>query len=387
MTYTDLLDLARTDRRNLFNFERLKEGMTQRGMDAVIAISTINLTYTGGSYMRPVTGWQRAVVTTQSGAQGLIINESDAIYFREYSWIDDIRGLRASGGPNTSQVWLEMVTEMLADMGLRDASIGIEQGHLPSSAMDSLRQALPNARWADCEDVFEYARLVKTPGEIDLFRLAADYTMKAIQVAWALSRPGDTEKTVAARMQAAVLELGADALTHCHLHSGAHGTITHSWPMEKRLEPGEVVHIDFGGIFGGYHTDLSRNAVVVAGTPRQDAIYRHLWETEQKLIEMVRPGLPVREMWDLCEREFNKAGLVYPWSMIGHSTGLDVHEGFEISSASDVILEPGMIINLEPTHIEPNDARYHVEDSVVVTETGYELLTDILNTPEMFVIK
>ena len=130
----------------------------------------------------------------------------------------------------------------------------------------------------------------------------------------------------------------------------------------------------------------ARNAVVLSANSKQERIYRQLWEIEQKLIEFVQPGLVVSELWALSEREFDRTGLVYPWSMIGHSTGLRTHEGFEITKDSTEVLQPGMLINLEPTHIEPGDARYHVEDSILVTDSGHELLTDILNTPDMTVI-
>ncbi len=101
----------------------------------------------------------------------------------------------------------------------------------------------------------------------------------------------------------------------------------------------------------------------------------------------MKPGAIAGDLWDLTEREFQKQALVYPWGTIGHSTGLSVHEGFEISKGSPVALEPGMIINIEPSHIEAGDARYHIEDTFVITETGKQLLSSFTDIQTMCVIE
>ncbi len=385
-TYVDILDLARTNRRNLFNEKRLNKAIADARLDAVVAVSKVNITYTGGSVSQGG-NLLAFVVTTAGGKQGLIINEADAYYYGEYSWITTIRSYRyLSNGYSMNQNSIRLLTEMLKEFGLANARIGIEIGQIPTSHFADIKASLPGVTWEEGGPVFEYARLVKTPGEIELFRLAARSSDKAIQAAWSTARPGISEKLVAARMQSFALQMGADTLGHCHMQSGLHSTVAHSWPMEKPLLPGEVVHVDFGAGFGGYYTDFSRNAIVGKATQKQDRIYRHMWEIEQLLIEDLRPGAIAGDLWDRTEKAFAKAGLVYPWGTIGHSTGLDVHEGFEISKGSETLFEAGMIINIEPSHIEQGDARYHLEDSYLITEKGCELLTDVMDTRGLFPI-
>ena len=94
-----------------------------------------------------------------------------------------------------------------------------------------------------------------------------------------------------------------------------------------------------------------------------------------------------KELFAFADKEFEKVGLVYPWGTLGHSTGLQVHEGFEITRGQTRVFEPRMLFNIEPTHIEAGDARYHIEDTILITETGNELLSSFANTEEMFVIK
>jgi Xaa-Pro dipeptidase len=102
---------------------------------------------------------------------------------------------------------------------------------------------------------------------------------------------------------------------------------------------------------------------------------------------MVKPGVTACELWDASQREIQGVGLVHPWGTMGHGTGLSVHEGFEISKGAKFVLEPGILMNIEPSHIEQGDARYHIEDTVLVTDTGCELLSDLMDHPDMTVIR
>lgn len=389
MTERDLLDRVLTDRRDLLNMDRLNADMAEKGLDGVVALSQSNVTYTGGVLM-PTSLMElwTFVATTAEGNQGVVVNEAEGYLFREYSWIEDVRSFRfASSRVESNQQAIALLADMLQDMGLGEGRLGIEKTYLPVVYWEELVERVPRAEFVDASNVFEYARLVKTPTEIELFRLAAYYTDKAIQTAFALAKPGDTEKAIASQMQAIVLRLGASELGYAHIHSGAHANVIHAWPMGKPLEPGEVVHVDFGGIFGGYCTDVSRNAIVNRADPDQEAIYRRLWEIEQLVFEHIRPGTVAGELFDIAQRAFEEAGLLYPWGTFGHSLGLRVHEGFHISHGSDVVLEPGMVIAIEPTHVEQGKARYHLEDNLLITEDGVELLSNFMDTERLFVIR
>ena len=274
----NVFDAARTHRRPLFNRDRLLGVMTRAGLDAVVAVSPANITYTGGAWV-PHPLLLSFVVTTASGDQGVVINEADEYYFNEYSWIEDIRGFRF--GPSASEDALSLLQGLIADLDLRRARIGIELSQMAATAAEQVATALPHVSLEDAEDVFEQVRLVKTQAELDLMREAVYCTDKAIQTAFALCRPGATEKQLATLMQSNALELGADATGHTHVHAGTHSTIVHTLSIERPIAPGEVVHVDFGAAFAGYMTDLSRNAVVETSSARQREIYTQLFEIEQ----------------------------------------------------------------------------------------------------------
>ncbi len=370
----DILELARTDRRGFIDLARLRAAIEASDLSAVVASSSPNVSYSGGSYIDfpPLISF---VVSTADGRQGIVMNEADSIYFREYSWIGDIRSYRyAASTVEANLEAVRLLAELLREYGVSNV-VGVEETHLPALYRDALTKEMPDARLVDATDVFDDVRVIKTPAEVELMSYAALATDKAIQTGFALARPGDTEQQLAASIQGAAMRLGADALDHADVHAGPHATIVHAWPMALTLDPGQVIHVDFGAVFGGYHTDIARNATVGAPDAEQEKFYRPLSEASQAMLEAIRPGVTAGEVYDVGQRTIESGGLVYPWGTLGHSIGLSIHEGFEIVRGSERILEENMVLNIEPSHIERGSARYHVEDNVVVTTDGARLLS------------
>lgn len=368
-----------------YNHERLSQAMDEQGLDAVVASSPWNVSYLSGVSIS--FGLLTFLITTRDGRQGLVINEADAYFMRNDTNIADVRDYPYSDTTAAAaQKSAALAADLLADMGLSQARIGLEEDFLPRLYRDQLAERLPQATLKDGSHAMSEARIYKMPSEIDVLRRAAYYTDKAIAVGFSISRIGDTERDVANAMQSAILRFGATQLSHTVCSAGVQSTVVHAHPLDKPIQPGEVIHVDFGGVFDGYMTDLSRTAVVKEPSPRQREIYQNLWEIDQMLLEQVKPGVIAREFFARADQAFESAGLRYPWGTLGHSTGLRVHEGFEITRTSDRVIEAGMVLNIEPTHIEPGDARYHIEDTVLVTETGTEVLSNYYDPREMYVI-
>ena len=131
MSAKDVFELARTDRRNLCDLPRLRASIAAGGFDAVVAVWPVNVTYSGGAYISFADLLSFAVTTTD-GVQGVVINEADAYYFREYSWVKDVRSYRFTSTIfeiNDSAV--DVLASMLADLDLASSRVGIELGYLP----------------------------------------------------------------------------------------------------------------------------------------------------------------------------------------------------------------------------------------------------------------
>jgi len=371
-----------------FNKERLLRKMEEAKVDAVVANSPWNITYTSGVYFESLPDPITFLVTTRDGKQALIINHADAIYMGHVSKIRDIRSFKFDGTSRTATnlIAVRLLAETLQDYGLANASIGLEKAFTPALYCEALAERLPHAKLNDSTPVFSETRAIKTPAEIEILRGAMYNTVRAIYTAFALARVGDTEKDIATQIQANALRFGAHTFALMQLSAGEQSTVVHALPLPKPIKQGEVIHADFGAVFDGYCSDIARNAIVGRARPEQEAVYAKLLEIQEQTIEFVRPGVVGRDLYALKKDLFAKVGLEHPWATAGHSIGLQVHETFEITRESDRVLEAGMVIMVEPSAIVPGDARYHIEDCILITETGREVLSNYGERGKMFQI-
>lgn len=378
-------------RTRAYNAPKLNAEMDARGFDAIVASSPWNASYLSGisiredriNFTNPI-----FLVTARDGRQGLVINEADASFVRNDSNLADVRSFPFSDTTAVAaSAAIDVVVEMLEDMGLARSRLGTEDDFLPAAYRERLGEMLPDTTLGNGSAVLNEARIYKTADEIEIMRRAAYYTDKAIYMGFAQARPGDTERDIAAMIQYCMLRLGGSTMSHTVCSAGVQSTVVHALPLNKPVRVGEVIHVDFGGMFDAYQTDLSRNAIVGEPSPQQRNIYGTLSEIHQEILASIRPGVVARDIFRMADESFEARGLAYPWGTLGHSTGLLVHEGFEITRTSDRVIEVGMILNVEPTHIERDDARYHIEDTILVIEDGIEILSNYADTRSMYVIR
>jgi Xaa-Pro aminopeptidase len=376
---------ARSDRRPLFDATRLKSELERAGLDVLLACSNENVTYTGGALIQtPVL--PTIVLTEASGAQAVIVNEADVHVFEQTSWISDVRGYPFLDKPGSESLVVQLLGDLLDERGLRSARIGIDEDAVSWTMGRKLEQELGQVTWVNAGEVYARTRMIKTPAEIALLRRAAEQTDRAIAHALAALEHGDTELELARAMQAHVLRLEAEEISHAHIQFGQRSTIAHTISAEVPCRPGDIIHIDFGGKFQGYTTDISRNAIVGSPSPRQASIYAALAEIQAELFEAVRPGVVASELRAHADELFARHDLHHPWATLGHSVGLAMHECFEITPADVTLIAENMVLALEPTHIEAGDARYDLEDMILVTAHGVERLSTVSDTESLFVV-
>ena len=272
-----IFDRARRNRSHLFDAQRFRRHIVDAGFDAVVALSGVNVSYTGGVFTKGEET-PEAVITRPDGAQVLIAAEDYAMGFAETSWITDIRSFRHGHGV-VEQAGLILV-EAIDELGLSGARIGLEETPTTELVAEARTRLPATATVGEASAVFEGARRIKTPGEIELYSAAMICPQLGLRDAWANSGAGDTEKLIAARIQAAGLELGADWTSHCQMQAGPHSTVGMAASLETPVKVGDVLHVDYGGIFCGYRTDFARNAVVVEPSSNQAAIYARLADVQ-----------------------------------------------------------------------------------------------------------
>ncbi|MEP7105535.1 MAG: Xaa-Pro peptidase family protein [Chloroflexota bacterium] len=364
-----------------FDDARLHAAMDQAGLDAVVAVSLENVYYTTGAFIitqRLLPERLAFNIIPRNGDPTVVVCKIEESLVVRDSPIKDVRTYIEFAHDPADQL-----ADALRDKGLANSNVGIEKRYLSASSYETLTGRLPQAEFTSCDRLFERLRAVKTPAEIEILQQAARATERAIQTAWAATRVGDSEKTVADRESTALLGEGADRTVFCMLAAGTNTLVAHHTAGDKRLQQGEIMRTDFAGSFGAYYADVARTVAIGKPNQRQSDIYRTLWEVQRETISRMRPGITAGELYEHCRVRAEKAGLEFNLPHIGHGVGIGLHEYPMLEPRNDAVLEAGMVFYVEPMVIDRATGAFHIEDLVVVTDSGPKILTDVMDTERL----
>ena len=241
-----------------------------------------------------------------------------------------------------------------------------------------LTQARPGGIWLkDSASVVERLRMVKDGDELQLIRDAVALGAKLFDRALEVLRPGVKEVEVAAEMEYAARRSGAEEMSFpTIIASGARSALPHGRASEQRIPTGGFVVCDFGVILSGYCSDQTRTVWVGAVTEDARRAYEAVREAQQAAIEAVRPDVAVGDVDAAARKVLRKAGLGrYFTHSTGHGVGLEIHEAPRVADGQKDILEPGMVITIEPGVYFPGKWGVRIEDMVAVTAGGCEVMT------------
>jgi len=284
----------------------------------------------------------------------------------------------------------EAVGEVLKRLGIRRA--GFEAAHMTYSGYLALQKAIGDAAALEPRsDLVEKVRLVKDADEIAGTRASIAIADECFEFMRSMIRPGMTEKQVAWEMEQFMRgKRGAEKLSFDSIvGSGPNAALIHGHPGDRVIgssgEP-EFLLCDFGCQLGGYCSDITRT-FVVGGEPtdRQREIYDTVAECLQLSIAAIKPGVPGKDI-DKMARDFLVArGFGDLQHGLGHGLGRVVHDGQMFGQRSETIAAPGMVATVEPGIYIEGLGGVRIEDDIVVTESGCEVLTQ--STRELIVIR
>jgi len=279
----------------------------------------------------------------------------------------------------------EALVGLLSDLDAR--RIGFEADHFTVSRFEWLRRAIESRALAvelrPVEGVVERARVVKDSYELEAMRKAASHLTLVADRAIAAVREGIAERLVAAAIEAAMREAGYDRIAFDTIvASGPHSALPHHRAGDRRIETGDLVVLDFGGVMDGYCCDLTRTVVVGPPAPDASRLYEAVREAQAAAIAAVRPGIAASEVDAAARRVLESRGLGAAFGHgTGHGLGIEVHEEPRVGKARTdlppTLLEPGMVFTIEPGAYLPGFGGVRIEDDVVVTDRGCEVLTSV----------
>ena len=220
-------------------------------------------------------------------------------------------------------------------------------------------------------------RAVKEPYELKATRKASNIADRAFADLLPYIKPGVTEKELAARLESNMLLLGSEEKSFTTIvASGRRSAMPHGTASPKVIEAGDFVTFDFGAVWEGYHSDITRTVVVGKASQAQKDFYHLILEGQKLGVSLVKAGVSRREV-DFAVRNYFARYHVsqYFTHSLGHGTGLEIHEQPVLSPKSTGVLEENMIVTVEPGLYIEGKFGVRIEDSVAVTANGCEILT------------
>jgi Xaa-Pro aminopeptidase len=260
----------------------------------------------------------------------------------------------------------------------RGWAIGIEAEHFTIAEKKRLTKLRPSGvTLKDAPSIVERARMVKDSDEVELIRNAVALGAKLFDRALEVLRPGVKETDVAAEMELTARRGGAEEMSFgTIIASGARSALPHGRASEQAIAPCGFVVCDFGVILSGYCSDQTRTVWVGPVPEEARGAYEAVKEAQQAAIDAVRPGIAVGEVDAAARKVLRKAGLErYFTHSTGHGVGLEIHEIPRVADGQREVLQPGMVITIEPGVYFPGKWGIRIEDMVAVTAGGCEVMT------------
>ncbi|MEA2194145.1 MAG: Xaa-Pro aminopeptidase [Solirubrobacteraceae bacterium] len=338
--------------------------VAERELDALLVTNLVNV--------RWLTGFDGSNAAAVLGAQSL-------------RFITDFRYLTQSAEQIDPEWEREIATDLLkrAVEGLpaQPLKLGFDDGHLTVRQHAQLQKLVAGAEveLVAAGGIVEALRAVKDDAEVELIRAAAKLADAAFEEVVGAGIVGRTERDVALDLEIAMRRRGAEAVSFPPIVAAAeHGARPHAVPRDVPIPPNTLVVIDWGAQLDGYASDCTRTVATGELDPRDEAIYETVLVAQEAALSAVRAGPTGREIDAVARTIIDDSGHAEHFGHgLGHGVGMEVHEGPRLGKTGDDALARGNIVTVEPGIYVPGAIGVRIEDLVVVTEDGCEVLNGL----------
>jgi Xaa-Pro aminopeptidase len=339
---------------------RLIERLPDSGVDALLVTSPPNVRYLTG-----FTGSNGQALIGADGGTFLTDGRYAEQSRREVPELELVTYFGGLAGP---------VREACAAAGIE--RLGFESAHVTYAAWRSLVDACPGVELVPVEPEVERLRWAKDPEEMDAIDRAQDAADRAFDSVLDLLVVGMTERQVALALEDGMRHAGADGLSFESIVAfGENAAEPHHEPNHRALEEGDVVKLDFGALWSGYHSDMTRT--ISFGSPPAELrkIHDVVREAQQTGIDAVRAGAVAGDVDRAARTVIEDAGYGENFGHgLGHGVGLEIHEGPRFHPGSEHVLPMGAVVTIEPGIYVPGVGGVRIEDMVEVTDDGCRVI-------------
>ena len=377
--------------------------MEEQDLDAVLVTQDINVRYFSGYLSILWASRFRPYLTLLPRDAGLgptlIVPAQETGNATHTSWVADLLIYPDQENP------IPHIAQALADKGLTRGKIGTELGFgqrigMTVNQLEALKTTIAPAELVDATPLTQAVRMIKSPAEVECVRRACEISQAGLEAGYSALKPGMSEKELASVIGSTMYAEGAELGTQPSffgINSGPERyKVVNALASEYRIQAGDLVMCDCGAVYHGYATDFIRQACLGEPTAEQRKWFSIAVEANQTAIEAIRPGVTGADVYEAGIGVFKREGLLdyNVLNIVGHGTGMEIHELPWLGERDTVytagtVLQPGMVVCIEPIIAgmdgpDWNAGLFIVEEKVLVTESGSEVLTDSLS-PELWV--
>ncbi|MGJ9456942.1 M24 family metallopeptidase [Oceanobacillus sp. CF4.6] len=340
--------------------KKLRNTLESNEMDAILITSPINRRY--------ITGF--------TGTAGVaLISKIEAIFITDFRYTEQATEQTKNFNiiEHTHPIESEIANQLKL-LGIQ--RLGFEKDYVTYAQFENYNKNL-NVSLVPISGLIEEIRLIKTSEELDIMKKAAKIADDAFEHIQSFIKPGVKEIDVSNELEFFMRRQGATASSFDTIvASGLRSAFPHGVASEKEIQNGELVTLDFGALYQGYCSDITRTIAVGEISSELREIYDIVLEANLRGVNGTKPGLTGKEADALTRDYIKEKGYgEYFGHSTGHGLGLEVHEGPGLSYRSDKILEKGMVVTVEPGIYINGLGGCRIEDDIVITETGNERLT------------
>ncbi len=255
--------------------------------------------------------------------------------------------------------------------------IGYEQDHCTITSFTSCQKFIGAKKLSAAENIVENLRAIKEEEEISLIHAAAEISDKVFQKLLGIIKPGISENDISAEISYLHKKFGAEGdAFETIAASGERGALPHGRATNKKIKSGEFVTLDFGCVYQGYHSDMTRTVAVGKISSEMKKVYSIVLEAQEKACNDIAIGMKAKNLDATARNVIAKKGFKnYFGHSLGHGVGLEIHEAPKISAASTDVINAGQVITIEPGIYLPRRFGIRIEDCVVIRNGGGEILS------------
>lgn len=282
--------------------------------------------------------------------------------------------------PENPSEWDAVFRKAAQALGLDGKRIGVEPRQLRLLEFRHVKHGAPEADFPDASDVLAQLRLRKDKAEVEAMRRAVQVAQSALEATIPLIKIGMTEKELSSELVVQLLKHGSDSdMPFAPIVSGGPNSANpHASPTERKLQQGDLLVVDWGAAYDGYISDLTRTFAVGNVDAEYEKIHRIVQEANAAGRAAAQPGVPCANVDKAARHVIEKSGYgKFFTHRTGHGIGMEGHEEPYMRGDNMQLLEPGMAFTVEPGIYLPGRNGVRIEDNVVITESGADVLSDM----------